>query len=530
MGNNQAARIRQRAKNLEWTDEILSPGEVLNKYDLPVFVTVAKEDPQADLAKDDILLLRSSYSERNVFARRVHRSNGRLYGPLMTIPLRHPAKFVIFKKVFYNNVNELLRANPFPQSFKVEENVTWGESGRSQEAFELLGLLSMKMSQNKDGGHGFTKDTSPSKPKVINMSAVVGDCLTAIDKTGPVQDFEEENLEISKAGGKEKTSTLKKIKRSFKGKKKASKTKLDAQPTGYIVCTNQTGGLVCLHTDCAGRFSAYLPEHHTMEELLEKCKLPGDVEVVGGQLPNDHPNFEGRLRLLSFCTETFIVVNGLPRQGEVTEARAEAAKSVEMSIDSDVRFTPANNRSPQNAELLNLLQGHLQRVRPSSEGCVAAVSAGAATDAMKAEWAESQDRARAASLVEARRKPAMATEVSQAPPGKQISWWRRLYNSSRRRSSQLTETSAATPTATGTGKNWPGTGGYGSRPLDIIEEASGTENSDTENSDIENSDTDNSSIGLGPEEQEKVVDTKKGGWIANGGLVSKALSKMGRRH
>ncbi|KAI8480960.1 hypothetical protein Bbelb_413330 [Branchiostoma belcheri] len=437
-------------------------GEVLNKYDLPVFVTVAKEDPQADLAKDDILLLRSSYSERNVFARRVHRSNGRLYGPLMTIPLRHPAKFVIFKKVFYNNVNELLRANPFPQSFKVEENVTWGESGRSQEAFELLGLLSMKMSQNKDGGHGFTKDTSPSKPKVINMSAVVGDCLTAIDKTGPVQDFEEENLEISKAG-----------------------------------------------------------EQHTMEELLEKCKLPGDVEVVGGQLSNDHPNFEGRLRLLSFCTETFIVVNGLPRQGEVTEARAEAAKSVELSIDSDVRFTPANNRSPQNAELLNLLQGHLQRVRPSSEGCVAAVSAGAATDAMKAEWAESQDRARAASLVEARRKPAMATEVSQAPPGKQISWWRRLYNSSRRRSSQLTETSAATPTATGTGKNWPGTGGYGSRPLDIIEEASGTENSDTENSDIENSDTDNSSIGLGPEEQEKVVDTKKGGWIANGGLVSK---------
>ncbi|KAI8477629.1 hypothetical protein Bbelb_446430 [Branchiostoma belcheri] len=183
MGNNQAARIRQRAKNLEWTDEILSPGEVLNKYDLPVFVTVAKEDPQADLAKDDILLLRSSYSERNVFARRVHSR---------TVVCTTPGKVRHFKKVFYNNVNELLRANPFPQSFKVEENVTWGESGRSQEAFELLGLLSMKMSQNKDGGHGFTKDTSPSKPKVINMSAVVGDCLTAIDKTGPVQDFEEE--------------------------------------------------------------------------------------------------------------------------------------------------------------------------------------------------------------------------------------------------------------------------------------------------------------------------------------------------
>ncbi|KAI8477628.1 hypothetical protein Bbelb_446420 [Branchiostoma belcheri] len=210
----------------------------------------------------------------------------------------------------------------------------------------------------------------------------------------------------------------------------------------------------------------------------------GDVEVVGGQLPNDHPNFEGRLRLLSFCTETFIVVNGLPRQGEVTEARAEAAKSVEMSIDSDVATKrgiaePATGAPPARQTLLGRVRGRGQ--------------CRAATDAMKAEWAESQDRARAASLVEARRKPAMATEVSQAPPGKQISWWRRLYNSSRRRSSQNRRIRVQT-----TGHNRRGLG---------------TENSDTENSDIENSDTDNSSIGLGPEEQEKVVDTrKKGGW------------------
>ncbi|CAH1253262.1 Hypp1126 [Branchiostoma lanceolatum] len=366
MGNNQAARIRQRAKNLEWTDEILSPGEVLNKYDLPVFVAVAREDPQADLTKDEIFLLRSSYSERDVFARKVHMTSGRLYGPLLTIPLKHPAKFVIFKKVFYSGVNELLRANPFPESFRVEENVTWGESGRSQEAFELLGLLSTRMSQtqNKDGGPAFAKDLSKKKPKVINMSAEVGDCLTAIDKTEPVEDFEEVDLKISQVGGKKETSTLKKIKRSFKGKRESKKTKTATQPMGYMVCTNQTGGLVCLHTDCTGRFSAYLPEQYTMEELLENFELPGDVEVVGGQLPNDHPNFGGRLRLLSFCTETFIVVNGLPMPGEVTEAGAQAVMTAELSIDSDVRFTPASKSSPQNTELLKLLQGHLQRVRP----------------------------------------------------------------------------------------------------------------------------------------------------------------------
>ncbi|XP_035699430.1 uncharacterized protein LOC118432034 [Branchiostoma floridae] len=527
MGNNQAARIRQRAEKLEWTDEILSPGEVLNDYDLPVFVTVAREDPQADLAKDDIYLLRSSYSERDVFARKVHRTSGRLYGPLLTIPLKHPAKFVIFKKVFYNGVSELLRANPFPESFRVEENVTWRESGKSQEAFELLGLLSMKMSQNqsKDGGHVYAKDMSKMKPKVINMSPVVGDCLTVIDKTEPIQDSEEVVLDMSQGGGKKKTSTLKRIKSSFKGKKESRKTKTVAQPMGYLVCANQTGGLVCLHTDCTGRFSAYLPEQYTMEELLENFKLPGDVEVVGGKLPDDHPNFGGRLRLLSFCTETFLVVNGLPKQGEVTGAGVQAAVVTELSIDSDVRFTPARKSSPQNVELLKLLQGHLQRVRPCSEGCVAAVSAGAATDAMRAEWAESQARARAAALSAARRTtPAMTRQATQPPPGKQPSWWRRLYNSSRRRSSQLTETPTVTPPGTRTTGNVQRTAGYGPRPLDIIEEAS-----DTENSDTENSDTDNSSLGLEPEEQDRVMNAKKGGLIPNGGLVSKALSKMGRR-
>ncbi|CAH1253263.1 Hypp1127 [Branchiostoma lanceolatum] len=144
---------------------------------------------------------------------------------------------------------------------------------------------------------------------------------------------------------------------------------------------------------------------------------------------------------------------------------------------------------------------------------------------MRAEWVASQARARAASISAAQRTPALTTEAkSQPPPGKQPSWWRRLYNSSRRRSSQLTETSAVNPPAQGTSRNGQGKTGYGSRPLEIIEEAS-----DTENSDTENSDTDNSSIGLGPEEQER-VNVKKGGFIPNGGLVSKALYKLGRRH